>query len=257
MKIITWNVNGIRNVYKNGFLGFVEKERPDILCLQEIKIQLEQLEKLKMPQGYFLFSNCAIKKGYSGVAVYMSGSCAKPDSAQTNSGWGLKRFDDEGRFLKLEFPKFTLINLYLPHGGRDKSQLGYKLEVYHFLLKYLEELKKKPAIVVGDLNVAHQEIDLARPRENKNNIMFTPEERKQIDKLVSLGFVDAFRVFRQEGGHYTWLTYFKTARERNLGWRIDYCFVSKQLLSCLKDAFIFPETILGSDHCPSGIKIDF
>ena len=251
MKILTWNVNGLRNVYKNGFLNFVKKEKPDILCLQEIKAQPAQLEKLPIPAGYFLFFNCAQKKGYSGVAVYTK---EKPEKIENQVG--LAQFDTEGRFLKLKFSQFILVNLYLPHGARDKSKLGYKLATYRFLLKYLARLKNKSLLVVGDFNIAHKEIDLAKPKQNQNNIMFTPSERKQIGDLINMGFIDTFRVFHKEGGHYTWLTYFKNAREKGLGWRIDYCFVSKPLLPYLKDAFILPEITLGSDHCPSGISFD-
>jgi exodeoxyribonuclease-3 len=252
MKIITWNVNGIRNVYKKGFLKFVAKTKPDILCLQEIKIQPEQLEKLTVPKGYSLFFNCAQKPGYSGVAVLTK---KKPERVEDKAGF--TRFDREGRFLKLVFPKFILINFYFPHGGRLKENLGYKLKTYRLLLARLAKTKNKPLILAGDFNIAHQEIDLARPKQNRNNIMFTAEERKQLDNLINLGFVDTFRVFHKEGGHYTWLTYYKKAKEKGLGWRIDYCFVSRSLLSCLKDAFILDKITLGSDHRPSGINFEF
>lgn len=251
MKILTWNVNGLRSVYKKGFLDFVGKERPDILCLQEIKAQEGQLQKLPAPAGYFSFFNCAERKGYSGVAVF-----TKENPQRVEDKIGLKRFDSEGRFLKLKFPQFTLMNLYLPHGARDKSQLGYKLDVYKFFLSYLAKLKNLPVVMIGDFNIAHQEIDLARPRENQNNIMFTLEERRQIDALINMGFADAFRVFHKGGGHYTWFGYLQNALAKGLGWRIDYCFVSKPLLKYLKDAFILKNISLGSDHRPSGIKID-
>ena len=255
MKIITWNVNGLRSVWQKGFLAFVSQTKPDILCLQEIKIQPEQLEKLEVPKGYCLFSNCAQRKGYSGVAIYLNKSCARSHLAQIENSLGLDRFDDEGRFLQLKFPKFTLINLYLPHGGRQKENLDYKLKVYDFLLKRLARRKNRPLILAGDFNVAHQEIDLARPRQNQNNIMFTPAERKQLDDLITLGFIDTFRVLNPEGGHYTWWPYFADARKRNLGWRIDYCFVSKLLLPRLKKSFILSK-VLGSDHCPVGVELD-
>jgi len=249
MRILTWNVNGIRSVYKKGFLDFVTKEKPEILCLQEIKIQPVQLKELVIPKGYSVFFNCALKPGYSGVAVFTKGKPQKVDCRIV-----LKRFDREGRFLKLVFPEFTLINFYFPHGGRQKENLNYKLEVYRFFLKYLARIKNKSLILVGDFNVAHQEIDLARPKNNKNNIMFTPAERRQIDALINLGFTDAFRVFHPKGGHYTWWPYFANARKRNLGWRIDYCFVSKALRLRLNKAFILPK-VRGSDHCPTGIEL--
>lgn len=160
----------------------------------------------------------------------------------------------EGRFLKLTFPRFTLINFYLPHGGRKKENLDYKLKVYDFLLNYLSKLVNEKVILSGDFNIAHEDIDLARPKQNQNNIMFTPEERKKIDNLIQLGYVDTFRIFNQEGGNYTWWSYMAGARERNLGWRIDYLFVSPGLKQDLKSAFILQE-IAGSDHCPIGLTV--
>lgn len=250
MKIISWNVNGIRAVYKRNFLGWLAKTNADIVCLQEIKIQAESLPiDLISPRGYYSFFNFANKKGYSGVAVYVR---KKPLS--TEKKLGLERFDMEGRILKLEFPKFLLINIYLPHGGRQKENLDYKLEVYRYILNYLKKIKNKNVILIGDFNVAHQEIDLARPKDNKNNIMFTPEERKQIDKIIELDFTDTFRKFHKDNGHYTWWPYAFNARERNLGWRIDYAFISKSLAPKIKNAFILNK-VSGSDHCPIGIEI--
>ena len=250
LKILSWNVNGIRAVYKKGFLDWLKKSQADIFCLQETKAQPEQLPfDLTQPRKYFSYFNSAVKKGYGGVAVYTK---EKPQKIEFNLGF--KRFDQEGRFLKLEFPDFTLINLYLPHGGRKKENYGYKLEVYEGLIKYLKKLKKEKVILIGDFNIAHQEIDLARPKDNTKNTMFTPKERKQIERIIKLGFTDSFRRFHQEGGHYTWWPYFRDGRERNLGWRIDYAFVSEPLVAKLEDAFILPE-VKGSDHCPIGIEI--
>ncbi|MBC8294224.1 MAG: exodeoxyribonuclease III [Pelagibacterales bacterium] len=246
MKIISWNVNGIRSVHKKGFLEWFKKTKADIVCLQETKAQKEQIpDDLINLKNYYFYSNQAVKKGYSGVAVWTKQLPIKVDYKL-----GLKRFDQEGRILKLEYPDFTLINLYLPHGGRNKENLAYKLECYTKLLSFLK--KTKNTILVGDFNIAHQEIDLARPGNNKNNIMFTPEERKQIDNLISLGFTDTFRKFNQKPGNYTWWPYFVNARDRNLGWRIDYCFTSKGL--SIKDAFILNK-VKGSDHCPIGINV--
>jgi len=250
MKIISWNVNGIRAVYKRGFLKWLTKSRADIVCLQEIKAQAEQIPAdLLKPKNYSACFNFAAKKGYSGVAVYTK---QKPISVEYKLG--LKRFDQEGRILKLKYPKFTLINLYLPHGGRQKENLNYKLECYKVLLKYLKRIKSKNIILIGDFNIAHQEIDLARPRDNKNNIMFTPAERKQIDKLINLGFTDTFRKFNQKTGNYTWWPYFNNCRQRNLGWRIDYAFISNKLTPKLKKSFILNK-VTGSDHCPIGISV--
>ena len=250
MTVISWNVNGIRAIYKKGFLSWLTKTKADIVCLQEIKAQPEQLPAdLVRPDNYHLYFNSAIKKGYAGVAIY-----TKEKPLKIEQEIGMKRFDQEGRMLKLEYPDFILINLYLPHGGRGKENLDYKLAVYHHLLDYLEKIKNKKLILAGDFNIAHQEIDLARPKQNRNNIMFTLDERKQIDKLIGLGFVDTFRKFHCQGGHYTWWPYFVNARERNLGWRIDYIFVSKLLALKLKRAFILSK-VTGSDHCPVGAEI--
>ena len=250
MKIISWNVNGIRSVYKKGSLGWLKKTKADIICLQETRAQKKQLTTdLINPKGYYSYFNSALKKGYSGTAVYTK---KKPLKVKTELG--LKRFDEEGRMLKLEYSDFILINVYLPHGGRGKENLDYKLEVYKVLLKHLRKIKNKKVMLVGDFNVAHKEIDLARPKQNKNNIMFTGEERKQIDKLIGLGFTDTFRRFNQEEENYTWWPYIAKARERNLGWRIDYAFTSKSLTPKLKKAFILRD-VMGSDHCPVGINV--
>lgn len=254
MKILSWNVNGLRAVVKKGFFEWLKKSGADVVCLQETKIGENELTwDLLYPSGYHSYFNCASKKGYSGVAVF-----SKTEPQEFGREIGFERFDQEGRFLQLEFSEFTLINLYMPHGGRDKKNLTYKLEVYDRLFAYLRRFPSsifpKRLILLGDFNIAHQEIDLARPKQNQNNVMFTPEERKQIDRLLDLGFIDTFRVFHKEGGHYTWWPYLALARERNLGWRIDYTFVSRKLVPRLKEAFILPE-IPGSDHCPVGIKV--
>lgn len=250
MRLITWNVNGIRSVYKKGFLESAEKIGADIICLQEIKAEEDKIpdEVVKM-DGYFACFNSAQKKGYAGTAVF---SKTKPEKISKKIGF--ERFDREGRFLRLDFEDFILINLYLPHGGRQKENLSYKLEVYDCLLDYLKKLKNKNVILAGDFNVAHNEIDLARPKQNRKNIMFTAEERAQLDKIEGLNFVDSFRKFNQESGNYTWWPYMANARERNLGWRIDYVFISEKLALNLKNAFILNKT-LGSDHCPTGVEI--
>jgi exodeoxyribonuclease-3 len=250
MKIVSWNVNGLRSIYKKGFLKWFNKIKADIVCLQETRVFQKELPlDLLRIKNYHLYFNEAEKKGYAGVAVY-----TKEKPLKIESKLGLERFDQEGRILKLEYSDFILINLYLPHGGRSKENLDYKLEVYKHLLKYFQKIKDKNVILAGDFNIAHQEIDLARPEENKNNIMFTQEERDQIEKIIKLGFKDSFRMFNKEGGNYTWWPYFVNARERNLGWRIDYIFVSKSLSQNVKNASILKE-IMGSDHCPIEIEI--
>lgn len=248
MRIISWNVNGLRAVYKKGFLVWLRKTQADLVCLQETKAQPEQLpSRLIHPRNYHSYFNSAVKKGYSGTAVY-----AKEKPLEVKTKLGIKRFDQEGRLLRLRFPSFILFNLYLPHGGRKKENLNYKLKAYDLFLKSLEKIKKRKILLIGDFNIAHKEIDLARPKENKNNIMFTLEERKQIDKLISMGFADTFRKFYKKGDCYTWWPYYRNARERNLGWRIDYAFSSKSLTPSVKDAFILSR-VKGSDHCPIGI----
>ena len=251
MKIISWNVNGLRNVYSKGFIEWFKKEDADIVCLQEIKANENQLVfELTQPKGYYTYFNSADKKGYSGVAIY-----TKEKPLSVNKSLGLDTFDMEGRIIELEFSKFILMNLYIPHGGRGKEKLIYKLSVYEALLKKLNQIRDKQIILAGDFNIAHNEIDLARPRDNLNNIMFTPYERKQIDDLMNEGFIDSFRDFNKEDGNYTWWPYMRNARERNLGWRIDYIFITKGLRPKLKDAFILKD-VKGSDHCPVGMEVN-
>jgi len=248
MKILSWNINGIRAAERKNFLKWFKKVNADIVCLQEIKAQEEQIPKdLIKPKGYYSYFNFAEKKGYSGVAVYTK---RKPFLVETNLGF--KRFDKEGRILKLKYPYFTLINLYFPYGARDKKNLNYKLKAYNHLINYLKKTEDKNIILTGDFNIAHKEIDLARPRDNKNNIMFTPEERKQIDRIIDLGFTDTFRKFNKKPNNYSWWSYKFNARKRNLGWRLDYIFASKVIIPKLQDAFIL-SNVFGSDHCPVGV----
>jgi exodeoxyribonuclease-3 len=248
MKILSWNVNGLKSVLKRDFLNWVENSGTDIICLQEIKIQLDEMKAtLLKPKSFFFYFNCGKRKGMWGVGVL-----TKEKPIEIKQKIGIERFDDEGRFLELKYPHFTLINFYAPHGGRKKENLDYKLKVYEKFLEYLKERKNENLIIAGDFNIAHKEIDLARQKENEENTMFTLKEREQIDKIIKLGFVDTFRQFHREGGNYTWWQYGFDARKRNLGWRIDYIFVSKSLVPKLKDAFIMKE-VEGSDHCPIGI----
>ena len=250
MKIVSWNVNGLRSVYKKNFPSWFEETNADIVCLQEIKTQQVQLpSELITPNSYESYFNSAVKKGYAGLAVYV-----KKEPLSVERKLGIKRFDQEGRILRLNYSDFILINLYLPHGGRQKENLAYKLEVYDLLLDYLDKIKHKNVILIGDFNIAHEEVDLARPKQNQKNTMFTPEERRQIDRIIGLGFADSFREFHKEGGNFTWWPYFIDARGRNLGWRIDYAFVSKSLAEKIKEAYILKD-VYGSDHCPVGIDI--
>ncbi len=251
MKILSWNVNGLRAVYRRGFLKWLGDSGAEIVCLQEIKAQKEQLPKaLLNPPGYFSYFNSGKRKGHSGIVLY-----TKRRPVSIKRSLGLERFDREGRMLQLDFKEFLLINLYLPHGGRMKENLEYKLDCYQRLISLLKGLKNRRVVLIGDFNIAHKEIDLARPKENRSNIMFTPEEREQIDKIIQIGFLDSFRKLNREKDHYTWWPYAFNARERNLGWRIDYAFVSAKLRRNLKTAFILKD-IRGSDHCPISLDLD-
>jgi len=224
--------------------------QPDIIGLQEIKAQKEEIPSSIFSSNYHLVSNSAQKKGYSGVAVY---SKIKPIKIETALGY--ERFDSEGRFLKLDFEDFSIINVYIPNGGRDQAHMEYKLDFYEFFINYLKKLKDKNIILMGDFNIAHKEIDLARPKENEKNVMFTPPEREKLDKLVEVGYTDTFRYLNKEPGHYSWWAYYRNLRERNIGWRIDYIFCSKSLLPRIKEAFILKE-VKGADHCPVGVEIE-
>ncbi|MEF8847241.1 MAG: exodeoxyribonuclease III [Candidatus Paceibacterota bacterium] len=250
MRITTFNVNGIRSAYEKGLLKWVEEENPDFLCLQETKAKPKQLSAdLRMESNlfeekdYFTYFNSAEKPGYSGVAIY---SLKKAQSI--NKQLGYERLDKEGRFLSVEYENFKLATVYLPHGGRDKENLDYKLEAYETLLEYLKN-EEKDLILCGDFNVARDERDLERAKENKNNIMFTKKEREQLKQLLGLGFYDTFREQHEDSGHYSWFPYAHNAKERNLGWRLDYIFVSEALNSNLEETEILKEINM-SDHCP-------
>ncbi len=257
MRIISWNVNGLRSVVRKGFLDWVRKENPEIICLQEIKIQESEIPfDLIYLDNYHAYFNTSIRKGHAGVLVY-----SKDEAQKVKKTLGFNIFDREGRFLELTFPDFSLINVYIPHGARDKSKIPYKLDVYKKLTEKLEaDISKQSengrrTVLVGDFNVAHTEFDLARSKDNITNTMFTFPERIQIDKIIKLGYIDTFREFSKEGSNYSWWPYYRGARARNLGWRIDYIFISDNMKLNLKNAFILKD-VMGSDHCPVGIEID-
>ncbi len=251
MKLLSWNVNGLRSVSKNGFIDFVEKEKPDVLCLQETKSAGELIDVGFKEKQYDLYWSHAKKKGYSGTAVFTK---VKPLSV--TEGIGAAKHDEEGRTLTCEFKDLYLVNVYVPNSKRDLSRLPYRQKEWDIdFLKYLKKLeKKKPVVFCGDLNVAHTEIDLTHPKANVKNHGFTPEEREGFDQIIKAGFVDTFREFEKAGGHYTWWSRFANCRARNIGWRIDYFCISKSLRPRLKKAFILPE-VMGSDHCPVGIEL--
>jgi len=250
MKIISWNICGLRSVCTKGFTKEFQKYKADIICLQETRTSKIILPLEFVFSGYKAYSNPSSRKGFHGTAVVTR---VKPSKITKTVGYS--RFDSEGRFLRLDFPQFVLINLYMPHGGRNKEEMKYKLGAYNALLNYLAKLSNLNVILAGDFNVAHNPIDLARPKENVSNTMFTLEERHKIDELIKLGFVDSFRKFCKAGGHYTWWLRGYNARERNIGWRIDYIFVSKHLERALKNAFVLSD-VKGSDHCPIGIDVE-
>lgn len=254
MKIYSWNVNGLRAVAKKGFLEWLKETSPDVLGLQETKAEAEQLpEEVRNPDGYYsYFSSSKLRKGYSGVALY---SKTKPDLVEY--GIGIKEFDDEGRIIIGHFGNLVLLNVYFPNGGGGPVRLAYKYAFYNAFLLYIEKLRKKGKKVIfyGDVNTAHEEIDLARPKENEKNTGFLPEEREWIDELIHSGFSDTFRLFypNKEGAYSYWDM--KTrARERNVGWRIDYFFAASEVVSSVKSAGIHP-LVTGSDHCPVSIEI--
>jgi exodeoxyribonuclease III len=254
MRILCWNVNGLRAAHKKGFLNWMSKESPDILCVQETKAMAEQLpEGLRDVPGYCsYFVSPKEKGGYSGVALYTK---TEPDKVEY--GMGVERFDDEGRIIVATYPGFVLYNVYFPNGKASSERLRYKMDFYEaFLDIATKRVRKGESIVVcGDVNTAHKEIDLARPRENQKISGFLPEEREWMDRFVAVGFVDTYRVFDQSPEKYTWWDMKTKARERNVGWRIDYFYVSKGMLPKLRQAFIL-ESVQGSDHCPIGIEVD-
>ncbi|MBF0522370.1 MAG: exodeoxyribonuclease III [Candidatus Omnitrophica bacterium] len=252
MKILSWNVNGIRAVAKKGFIDWLIKESPDILCLQETKSSPDQLaQELLEPTGYKTFWSSAQKKGYSGVGVF-----TKSAPNHVEEGLGKKEFDLEGRTLMLEYPDFVLFNIYFPNGGEGNKRVPFKMAFYDEFLKKALKLKNqgKKIILCGDVNTAHTEIDLSRPKDNEKNTGFLPEERAWVTKFIEHGFIDTFRYFHKEGGHYSWWDYKTKARERDVGWRIDYFFVTESLIKSVKNAFIL-KNVLGSDHCPVGIEV--
>lgn len=247
MKILSWNVNGIRAAQKKGFLDWLKRESPDIACIQETKAQPDQLDSaLLNPPGYHVYWHSAEKKGYSGVATFTK---EKPLSVKI--GYGLPAFDAEGRVLVTEFEKFVLLNIYFPNGGRGPERVKYKLDFYEETLRYVEKLKAqgKEVIISGDYNTAHQPIDLARPDENVKTSGFLPEERAWLDKWIQHGQIDIFRKFNSKPEQYTWWDMRTFARKKNLGWRIDYHFITPNLLANVKNAAIHMD-VEGSDHCP-------
>ena len=253
MKLISWNVNGIRAAVKKGFLDYLNNEKPDILCIQESKAHKDQLSsEILQDHGYYNYWHSGIKKGYSGVATF-----TKKEPLYVQEGIGIEKYDREGRVLITEHEKFLVYNIYFPNGQKDQVRLKYKLDFYDDLLPIINEQVESGnnVIVAGDQNTAHRSIDLARPKENIKTSGFLPIEREKLDQYISNGWVDTFRLFHDAPGQYSWWTYRFGARERNVGWRIDYFFVNEGLVEFCTDADIHQE-ILGSDHCPVSLELN-
>ncbi|HPA21152.1 MAG TPA: exodeoxyribonuclease III [Verrucomicrobiae bacterium] len=250
MKFISWNVNGLRSVMGKGFLDFVAAADPDVLCLQETRAEPGEVELL-LPQYPFVYWNVPVgRKGYSGTAIF-----SKLEPRAVRMGMGKSEHDAEGRLITAEFDGYYLCNVYTPNSQRGLTRLAYRERWDSDFLAFLKRLSRAKSVVLcGDLNVAHREIDLANPRSNVRNAGFTAEERAGFDRILGGGFLDTFREFCSEGGRYSWWSYMNRARERNIGWRIDYWVISAALRPRLKDAFILPE-VMGSDHCPVGILL--
>lgn len=250
-KIISWNVNGVRAITRSGFMDWLQETKPDIVCLQETKAHPEDLpEEILAPKGYMSLWNPAQKKGYSGTGAYVR---KDPNRVYT---MGDPEYDDEGRVQVIEYDNFTILNGYWPNSQDKRARLPYKLSFVDAISQFACDLvsRGKNVILCGDFNIAHKEIDLARPKDNQNCAGFYKEEREAMQKFIDCGFVDSFRHFNQYPGHYTWWSYRSGARERNVGWRIDYHCVNKDFADRLKDATILCE-VHGSDHCPVGITL--
>jgi exodeoxyribonuclease-3 len=260
MRILSWNVNGLRAVHKKGFLEWLAHAHADVVGLQEVRAREDQLpEELRAPRvgktSLFASFSAAERAGYSGVGLY---SHARPDAVTTSLS--VPEFDVEGRFQCAEFGRLLVCNVYFPNGNgkeRDNSRIPYKLDFTRRVHRLLEDEKRagRPILVMGDFNTARQEIDLARPKDNEGTSGFTPVERAELDAWVDSGWVDTFRAFERRGGHYTWWSQRFGVRERNVGWRIDYVFASPGAMPFVRRAFHQPE-VMGSDHCPVGVELD-
>ena len=254
MKIISWNLAGMRAAVRKGLWHKMKEIDADIYCFQEVKARPEQVELgFDYPMGYQSYWNPAEKAGYSGVATF-----TKIEPKSVIVGDRTNDWDDEGRVLITKYDEFTLLNVYFPNGKRDAGRLDYKMKFYEYFLKYINELRERGEKIIfcGDVNTAHKEIDLARPKDNELVSGFLEIERKWIDKVIKAGYVDTFRMFNKDGENYSWWSERSGARKRNVGWRIDYFFVDESLKDKVKSAFIMPN-IEGSDHCPVGLEIDF
>ncbi|MEO0448384.1 MAG: exodeoxyribonuclease III [Verrucomicrobiota bacterium] len=248
IRLSSWNVNGFRASLEKGLRDYVTQETPDVLCLQEVKARAEDVDETWLIElGYESIWNSAQKKGYSGTAIFHR---TDQEVESPILGMGIEEHDAEGRLITLSFPTFHLVTVYTPNSQRGLARLDYRLRWDEAFLSYLKGLEStKPVIFCGDLNCAHEERDLANPKQNRKNAGFTDEERASLTHIMNEGFVDTFRLFETAGGHYSWWTYRSNARERNIGWRLDYFLVSEALSPSIESSIIRPD-VLGSDHCP-------
>ncbi|HEY0195950.1 MAG TPA: exodeoxyribonuclease III [Methanobacterium sp.] len=252
IRIICWNVNGVRAVHKKGFKDWFTQEQPDILCLQETKATRKQFPPdIRRIEGYHTYFSEAERKGYSGVALYTK---IKPEKVE--KGLGVDVFDWEGRTIIADYGDFVLLTIYFPNGKMSPERLQFKMDFYDTFLEYADKLRDegKNLVVCGDLNTAHKEIDIARPKENSRISGFLPEERAWIDKFLSHGYVDTFREFNEKPEQYSWWSYRSRARERNVGWRLDYFFVNKEFMNHVESSYILDD-VMGSDHAPIGLDL--
>ena len=252
IRLISWNVAGMRATIKKGLWSYVKEDRADIFCFQETKAKAEQVPTLEMPTDYFSYYNSAQKAGYSGVATF-----TKLKPFEIINGMGSEKFDSEGRVIVTKFKEFTLLNIYFPNGGMGPVRLDYKMQFYEYFLDYINKLREQGEKVIfcGDINTAHHEIDLARPKENVNVSGFMPIEREWIDKLSANKWVDSYRMINRDKIEYSWWSQRSGSRPKNVGWRIDYFFVDDKIKHWVKDAFILTK-VEGSDHCPVGLELE-
>lgn len=252
--LVSWNVNGIRSALKKGFLALLLEQKFDNVCIQETKASPDKLPReAKNIPGYYNYFVSAEKKGYSGVGIF-----SKRKPLNVKNGMGIEKFDREGRFLRVDYEDFTLMNIYFPNGKASQERLDYKMAFYDAFFDYANALKAegRKLVICGDVNTAHKEIDLTHPRENETISGFLPEERAWVDRFLDAGYIDTFRIFNSEGGNYSWWSVRTRARERNVGWRLDYFFVTENLRENVRSASIYSE-ITGSDHCPVGLELEF
>ena len=253
LRLLSWNVNGLRSVLKKGFLEWFAEASPDILCLQETKAAEDQMPwELRYVEGYHAYFTSGERKGYSGVALY---SKTEPKSVVT--GFGDPRFDNEGRVIIADYEAFVLLDIYFPNGRSSEERLEYKMAFYDVFLNYIDDLTKegRHVVICGDVNTAHNEIDIARPKDNSKFSGFLPMERAWMDTFFSHGYLDTFRMFNQEPGNYSFWAAFGGARQRNVGWRLDYFVVDEAFWDTVTNAYILPD-VMGSDHCPVGLDLE-